>query len=84
MATDVEWTQLLAWLATFPGYVDPEKHVKLVHNQGARPSLSVLPPPPPLTPRADSPARMQPAAVSSPAAMPRSAPPSTQSPACSH
>ncbi|GAA5837675.1 hypothetical protein JCM9279_006832 [Rhodotorula babjevae] len=36
MSTDTEWTQLLAWLATFPGHVDPEKHVKLVHNAAGR------------------------------------------------
>ncbi|GAA5896337.1 hypothetical protein JCM8208_001850 [Rhodotorula glutinis] len=36
MSTDTEWTQLLAWLATFPGHVDPEKHVRLVHNAAGR------------------------------------------------
>ena len=45
MATDAEWTALLAWLATFPNYVDPEQNVKLVHNAGA-PSLAL----PPLSP----------------------------------
>ncbi|GAA5922262.1 hypothetical protein JCM3775_005676 [Rhodotorula graminis] len=36
MSNDTEWTQLLAWLATFPGHVDPEKYVKLVHNAAGR------------------------------------------------
>ncbi|BGP37807.1 hypothetical protein JCM10449v2_001729 [Rhodotorula kratochvilovae] len=36
MATDAEWTALLAWLATFPNYVDPEQNVKLVHNAAGR------------------------------------------------
>ncbi|GAA6047590.1 hypothetical protein JCM3770_001579 [Rhodotorula araucariae] len=35
MARDPEWTALLAWLATFPGYVDPEQNVKLVRLASA-------------------------------------------------
>jgi hypothetical protein len=35
MATDEVWENLIAWLKTFPGSVDPEKYIRLVHNNGA-------------------------------------------------
>ncbi|BGO97560.1 hypothetical protein NBRC10513v2_001555 [Rhodotorula toruloides] len=36
MSEDPVWDALLAWLKTFPNHVDPEKSVRLVHNEAGR------------------------------------------------
>ncbi|BGO89451.1 hypothetical protein NBRC10512_006638 [Rhodotorula toruloides] len=36
MSEDPVWDALLAWLRTFPNHVDPEKSVRLVHNEAGR------------------------------------------------